>query len=143
MNEDTRQLLQECTAGCKMAVESIHQVAEYVQDEKLLQIMENYKKKHKQVEEDAQEMLEAAGKEEKEPGMMASAFSWFSTEMHLALKRDSQQIAKIMMDGCNMGIQKLSEYYNNYEMADKKAKELVKHLIDLEESFMKDMKAFC
>ena len=48
-----------------------------------------------------------------------------------------------MMDGCNMGIQKLSEYYNNYGMADKKAKELVKHLIDLEESFMKDMKAFC
>ena len=52
MNEDTRQLLQECTAGCKMAVESIHQVAEYVQDEKLLQIMENYKKKHKQVDYD-------------------------------------------------------------------------------------------
>ena len=143
MNEDTRQLLKECTAGCKMAVESIQQVAEYVQEEKLLAQMEEYKKKHKQVKEEAENMLEQAGCEEKEPGMMASAFSWFSTEMHLALKRDSQQIAKIMMDGCNMGIQKLSEYYNAYEMAEPKARTLVKHLIEIEEAFMKEMKSFC
>ena len=34
MNEDTRKLLEECNSGCKMALGSMKQVKEYIQDEK-------------------------------------------------------------------------------------------------------------
>lgn len=142
MNEDTRKLLQECEAGCKMATESMHQVTQYVQDDKLLEIIESYKQKHKQLEEKISELLQESGKDEKAPGAMASAFSWFSTEMKLMMKDDSHQIAKIMMDGCNMGIQSVCEYQNKYDNAEKHALHIAQELVKIEEEFMSEMKQF-
>lgn len=37
--------------------------------------------------------------------MMAAAFSRMSTGMKMLMKDDNRQAAKILMDGCNMGIQ--------------------------------------
>ncbi len=36
--------------------------------------------------------------------MMASAFSWFSTELKLNLNDDNSEIAKLLIDGCRMAI---------------------------------------
>lgn len=142
MNEDTSKLLKECTSGCKMAIESMGQVQEYIHDEKLMDIIEGYKKKHEELENEAANRLMREGKSEKEPGMMASAFSWFTTEMKLMMKEDSHQVAKLMMDGCNMGIQSVCEYKNKYGAADDEAKDLAERLIKVEEDFMREMKQF-
>lgn len=142
MNEDTRKLLEECNSGCKMALGSMKQVKEYIQDEKLKKIVESYKQKHKQLEIESSNLLKGAGNSEKEPGVMASMFSWFTTEMKLMIEDDGHQIAKLMMDGCNMGIQSISEYQNKYKEASKEATELAKKLVKTEENFMQEMKQF-
>ena len=59
---------------------------------------------------------------------MASAFSWLSTEMKMMFKDDNNQIAKIMMNGCNMGIQSISEDINKYSNASSESVSLAKSL---------------
>ena len=142
MESDTVALLKECNSGCKMALGSMKQVKEYIQDEKLKKIVESYKQKHEQLEIESSNLLKGAGNSEKEPGVMASMFSWFTTEMKLMIEDDGHQIAKLMMDGCNMGIQSISEYQNKYKEASKEATELAKKLVKTEENFMQEMKQF-
>ena len=139
---DTQQLVQECNSGCKMAIYSMKQVIEYVGDEKLKKLIEKYKYSHENLEEESSELLKQMGKAEKEPGMMATAFSWLSTETKLIMKNSDNQITKVLMDGCNMGIQSISEEMNKYPEASKEAKKLSDKLIRLEEEFMQELKSF-
>ncbi len=86
-----------------MAVKSIAQVKEYAENEKLTRVLESYDKKHRELDEEVAGMLAQYGKEEKEPAMMAEVGSWMKIEMKMLMNADDTQIAKLMMDGCNMG----------------------------------------
>ena len=142
MSEDTIKLLKECDAGCKMATDSIAQVEKYVEKEALKKLLDQYQKKHEKLKEEITEQLQKFQKEEQEPDKLASAFAWITTEMKLLMKDNSHQIAKIMMDGCNMGIQSVSEYLNQYPQASQESKSLAKKLVKTEEMFMKELKKF-
>lgn len=142
MEDDTRKLLEECNSGCRMGVNSIEQVSEYVKNEDLNEVIAKYKSKNQKLEQKSSEMLKEYGETGKNPGAAASAFSWITTEMKLMLKDDSSQIAKLLMDGCNMGIQSISEYQNQYKQASKESIGLAKDLVKTEEEFMKELKQF-
>ena len=68
-----------------MAVDSFGQVREYVQDTNLLRLIDDYTEKHRQLEDEAASLLKEAGKPEKEPGIMATTFSWFTTGIKLTM----------------------------------------------------------
>lgn len=131
VDSDTRNLLKECNAGSKMATNSMEQIHEYIVDEK-----------HIKLGEEITQLLEEYGADEKDPDKMAKVFAWLTTEVKMMFKDDAHQVAKIMMDGCNMGIQSVSEYINKYAAADDKSVELAKELVKIEEEFMKDLKEF-
>lgn len=142
MNEHSKKLLQECNSGSKMALDSLNQVREYVEDSKLLGVMDTYRRKHESLETRTAEMLAEYGKCEKEPSKMASAFSYATAELKLMMNCDNHQIAKLMMNGCNMGIQSISAYHNDYPDAAKDVMDVAEDLIKIEEDFMKDLKQF-
>ena len=142
MDAQTRGLLRECSLGCKMAINSFDQMRDYVKNEELKELMDTYDKKHKAYEEKAAKMLMEDGSKEKEPGMMASAFSKMTTEMKLMMKDDSSQVAKLVMDGCNMGIKTLGEKLHQYSQADKSAVVLTQKIIKENEDMMKKLQEF-
>jgi hypothetical protein len=142
MNEDTICLLKECNAGCKMATDSMEQVMQYVENDELRKLIDKYNEPHIEIGEECSGLLKGSNKEEKDPSVMAKAFSFISTEVKLMMKGDSNKIAKIMMDGCNMGIQSLSEYINDYTKASKESIDLAKKLVKTEQDFMNDLRAF-
>lgn len=142
MASQTVELLKECNSGCKMAINSIDQVMDYVKDAKQMELIQSYEKKHENLEERIQEQLMLNGATQEEPGLMASAMSWLSTEMKMTMNQSDSQAAKIVMNGCNMGIQSVAEYLNKYIGASKESKELAKELLKMEEAFMKDMRQF-
>lgn len=142
MEEQTIDLLKECSSGCKMATKSIKQVREYASDEKLERILDSYDKKHRDLEKETTQLLGKLGKNSEEPKPMASAMAWLDTEIKMMMHADSHQIAKLMMDGCNMGIQKVSEYINKYTDASRESTDIAKKLVKIEEDFMEEMKAF-
>lgn len=142
MDEQTRKLLEECCSGCRMAIESFRQVQEYVRDAGLKQLISNYTEKHCQLEEESASLLKESGNPEKSPGIMASAMSHFTTDIKLTLNSDNTQIAKLLIDGCAMGIKTLGEKVHQYNQADKKAVSLTDRIIRTEEDLMKKLKDF-
>lgn len=142
MEDHTIRLLKDCDSGCKMAVSSMEQIMEYVSDEKLRKAIQNYEQKHQELESEAFKMLSELNETGKEPEKMASAFSWLSTEMKMAMKGSDKEAAKIMMDGCNMGIKTICGLQNQYVGASRESMALADRLVKAEEAFRDEMKAF-
>ncbi len=142
MEENTIALLKECSSGCKMATQSIRQIREYAENEKMLQLLDAYAAKHSSFEGEIIDLLGQYGKEDEEPDKMAELWSKMDIGIKMLIKADNHQIAKLMMDGCNMGIQSLSEYVNKYSDASKESVSLAKRMIKAEEDFMAEMKQF-
>lgn len=142
MEDNTIQLLKECSSGCQMAQKSVKHAREYATDGKLSDLLEAYGEKHTRMEKRISDLLSEYGKEEEEPSKMASAMAWMTEEMKMTIHPNNNQVAKLMMDGCNMGIQSISEYVNKYPDASKESQDIAKDIIKIEEDFMQEMKAF-
>lgn len=142
MNEDTMNLLKECNAGCKSATNSMEQVMPYIENENLKSTINKYNQMHIDIGDKCHLMLNECNEEEKDPPVMAKAFSWISTEMKLMINDDTHKIADIMLDGCNMGIKSVSEYINKYKAASLESINLSKNLVKLEQDFMNDLLPF-
>ena len=115
MDEQTRKLLEECTSGCKMAVSSIQQILEFTQDSALQKILNKYIEQHTHLQQTAESQLSADGFEPKDPGMLASAFSWFTTEIKLGMNSDN---------------------------SDKSADSIARRIIKLEEEMIRELEPF-
>ena len=142
MDKQTVTLLKECNAGCKMAVSSIDRIKEFLMNPELEQTLTAYKEQHKKLEEESSKLLSEPGECGQQPDKIASAFSWITTEVKLLVKDDSTQIAKILMNGCNMGIQSISECMNKCPDASHDSISLAKKLVKCEEKLMEDMKKY-
>ena len=122
MEEQTLHILNECSSGCKMAIHSMQQVLEYVENEKLEQVIMAAERKHKEI--------------------AARTAKALTTEMKMLIRDDSSQIAKIMTNGCNMGIQSIMEVLNENPEADRESKNIAGDLVKAEEHFADELKAF-
>lgn len=142
MDEQTRKLLEECSIGCKMAVNSLEQITDYIKDSDLKKLVENYISRHKDLEAEAVKALQNSGNDAKDPGALSSVFAWFTTEMKLTFNDDNTRIAKLLMDGCNMGIQTLGERMNTLNQADSSALALARKIIKAEQELMKELQAY-
>ena len=142
MEKQTVTLLEECNSGCKMAVGSMDRLKDFVMNAKMGKLLEDSKDQHKKLGEEIAELLVKSGGELKGPDKVATAFSWVTTEMKLLIKDDNSQIAKILTDGCNMGIQSISEAVNENPEASGESKSAAKKLVKELEDFMKELKPF-
>lgn len=141
-SSDTVRLLRECDAGTKMAVSSIDEILEKVQDEKLKDLLQKSKGHHKDLEADIHDKLEQYDAEEKEPNPMAKGMSWMKTNVKLGLNESDATIADLLTDGCDMGIKSLYKYLNQYKAADKEAKDICEKLIGIEEELERDLRGY-
>ena len=142
MNNDTIKLLRECNLGCKMAVNSLNQISEYVTNSNFADLVNKSIKEHEKMGDETAQKLAEAGVEEKEPGTMTSAFSWFSTEIKMMMKDTDGEAAKIIIDGCSMGIQSIGEKKNHFKEADGDAVRIASDLIEMEEKLIKELEAY-
>lgn len=132
LNKDTIELLSQINAGCKMAIDSLEQVEKYVDDKRLIDIIKKYNEAHIKIEDTSHQMLNNAGQEGQEPGLLSKTFAQMQASIKLLMKDDVHQAASILTDGCNMGIKSLWEYKNSFKTADAKSVKLCDELCDLE-----------
>ena len=142
VSQDTIELLKECDAGCKMAVDSMEQIGRYVTDDKMKSIIKKYNGEHMKIEEDIHRLLNKYGEEDKEPNPIAKASSWIQSEVKMMIHGDSKQAAYLLTDGCNMGVTSLNKYKNQYKAADSKSVDLCERLCDLETSMTKELQPY-
>ena len=140
--EDTINLLKECDAGTKTAVNSIKEVLDNVQSTELLKLLTDALDEHEDIGNEISETLRETGGHGKDPNPMARVMSWMKINFKMLEKGDDKTIAALMLDGCNMGVKQLSAYINEYANADDKSKRLAKRLINCEEKLAKDLKNY-
>lgn len=143
-NTDTIKLLKECDAGSKMAVTSIDDVLDDVQDSKLKKLLIESKDHHSKLGNELHEQLNKNCVEGKEPNVMARSMSWMKTNMKLGIGTEDNDkiIADLMTDGCNMGIKSLNKYLNQYKNADEVSRKLCMRLIKIEEKLCEDLEDY-
>lgn len=132
---DTISLLKECDAGTKMAVSSIDEILNQVQNQKFKDMLIELKNKHTNIENEIHTLLMEQGEEDKEPTSIAKGMSWAKTNMKMMMDESDKTVADLMTDGCNMGVKSLSRYLNQYTSADEKSKNICNELIAIEENF--------
>lgn len=143
VEEDTIKLLRECNAGIKMGVSSIGEVLPKVQNEKLKKLLLDNKLEHEKLGGETSQILLDYSDEGKEPNIMAKGMSWIKTNVMVNMADNTDKaIAKLITDGCNMGINSLCEYLNKYQAAEEKVKTLTKHLIRLEEDLVHSLREY-
>lgn len=142
MENDTISLLQECDSSSKMAVSSIDEVLDKIKDKEMFNILKESKSHHEKICDEIHQILEENEKEEKEPSKIAQGMSWLKTNILISLDKEDSTIAKLMTEGCNMGVQSLSEYLNNHGCADQKSKDICERLIKIEDKLAKDLRPY-
>lgn len=142
VSKDTIELLKECDAGCKMAIDSMEQINKYVSNDQLKSIIKKYNGAHIKMEEDIHRLLNNLGEEEREPNPIAKASSWIQSEIRMMINGDSKQAANLLTDGCNMGITSLNQYKNQYKAADDKSVSMCEKLCDLETKMVAELQPY-
>ena len=142
MNKDTIELLKECDAGTKTAVNSIKETLDNVNSQQLMNLLNDSLSIHQTIGDELHEILNKEGLQGKEPNPMARAMSWMKINVKLLEKPNDKTVANLIFDGCSMGVKQLSEYLNEYAAADSTAKRLAERLINEEEKLARDLKAF-
>ena len=132
---DTIKLLQECDAGTKMAVASIDNMLDKVGSQQLKNVLEESKSHHESLGNQIHDMLNEREAFEKEPNPIAKGMSRVKTGVKTTMESGDATIADLITDGCNMGIKSL----NQYEKAEKNAKEMAKQIIEIEEKLRSEV----
>lgn len=141
-NTDTVKLLQECDAGTKMAVTSIDEVLDKVQDPKVQSLLSESKRQHGELGNELHTLLLQDGSGEKEPNPMAKGMSWIKTNWKMGMEENDATAADLITDGCNMGVKSLARYKNQYKAADQKSKSICDQLIKIEEKLAVDLRPY-
>ncbi|WP_330423856.1 hypothetical protein [Anaerobutyricum hallii] len=115
---DTTKLLRECDAGTKMAISSINEILEKVEDTKLSEILTKSRNAHEELESEIHSLLNYHKEEQKEPDPLAKGMSFIKTNVKMGIDESDKTVANLITDGCNMGIKSLNKYLNQYAMAD-------------------------
>ena len=130
---DTKNLLRECDAGTKIAINSIQQVLPHTTDSKLKEVLQCAAQRHADLGKRAHKMLDALNAPEKDPSPIARTMTQMTTAIKLTADSSNQEIASVMYDGCRMGIKSLSRYLNQYSAATPASRDLAGDLIASEE----------
>ena len=142
-DRDTIKLLKECDAGSKMAVSSLDDVMDKVENEDLKKLLNETKDHHSKLGNEIHSLLMEYGCEEKDPNPMAKGMSKMKTNFMMEMKENSDETAAdLITDGCNMGIKSLYKYMNQYPAANSKVKDLCKRLISIEDQLRKELRAY-
>lgn len=141
-NQDTINLLKECDSGTKMAVASITEILDRIQDPKLKSLLTESREHHEQLGNDIHTLLSQHGSNDKEPNPLAKSMSWIKTNMKMGIDESDATAADLITDGCDMGVKSLYKYLNQYTEADLTSKGLCKKLISIEEKLCKDLRNY-
>lgn len=125
-----------------MAMDSVKKMRQYVKTPELNRLLEAYGEKHRRLEGEIADQLESFGESESAPGKMAEVMAKAEMNMRMFLHPDDEHVARIMMDGCNMGIQSVSDYVNKHPDASRESRDIAGKIIKIEEDFMQEMKGF-
>ena len=140
--KDSVELLKECDAGLEMAISSLKQVRSEAKAENFSNMLEKYYNNHIKIQKNIDEKLIEYNSDGKKANPMAETMASMKTSFKLMVNPTDQEIANLMMDGCNMGIKSVSKYMNQYANAHEDIMQLANDIIVLEQNFSNELRQY-
>ena len=142
INEDTVALLQHCSEGIDMALETIEMILPHLSIAEMTRDVMASREAHQRLRSEIALLLSEAGEKAKDAGIIPQSMGRVKTGMRLAFKDDTATSADELIQGCDMGVRTLSRYLNQYRAADADARNLTRRLIGLEEELSRQMRPY-
>jgi len=139
---DTKAVLRECSAGTRMAIESIDGMIDSVENNELSQILTDCRRDHEHLGEKAEQLLSEMGENGKNPPPIARAMSWMKVNIMMNGDNPNPNAAMIAYDGCAMGIKTLAKCMNESPNAEGGATGIAKDIIKCERQTMENVQRF-
>lgn len=139
---DTIKLLKECDSGLVMAISSLEHVKPEAKADNFTNMLDKYYKNHIKIKKDIDRKLSAYNASEKDANPLAEAMSNMKTDLKLTLNHTDNEIADLMIDGCNMGIKSVSKYMNQYSNAKQDIMQLANDIVVLEQNFSNELRQY-
>ena len=140
--EDTEGILQECDAGVKTAVNCIDAVIDRASSGELRDALQKSRTEHVKLGNQIAAMLDENGFTGKDPNVIAKMMSKTKIAAELMMEPTDSTVAELMIDGCNMGVKKLSEYINRFPTSTGPAIRTAERVIKTEQELMDAMRVF-
>ena len=140
--KDSVELLKECDAGLEMAISSLKQVKPEAKADNFINMLDKYYNNHIKIQKDIDEKLVEYHSDGKKANPFAETMSSMKTNFKLMANPTDQEIADLMMDGCNMGIKSVSKYMNQYANANEDIMQLANDIIVLEQNFSNELRQY-
>lgn len=135
MKDNTEKLLQKCGLGAQMGVNGINAAQRYATDPELLNLLSEFKDKHRKVEEEADLLLAARGKKGKRVNKAVKKMACAVTSVRIAVRPENSRIAEMMIRSCDSALERLAGLLSKYAQAEEPAKECVKKLVLIEQEY--------
>lgn len=139
---ETVKLLRECDSGVKMGIESINDVLDRVESDKMRSLLTDCRNQHEQLGSEIREALSSCNDGGKDPNPIAKGMSKMKTGIELGVDCCDERIADIMTQGADMGVKSLSRYLNQYPNASSESRGFATRLVDLESGLSYGMRQF-
>lgn len=135
MKDNTEKLLQKCGLGAQMGVNGINAAQRYATDPELLDMLSEFKDKHRKVEEEVNVLLAARGKKGKRVNKAVKKMARAVTSVRIAVRPENSRIAEMMIRSCDSALERLAGLLSKYAQAEEPAKECVKKLVLIEQEY--------
>ena len=127
--------------NAQMGLIGIDTVMKKVENEKIAKIIQEQRKEYETFLEDARKILIKYGAKEEEISKLKELSSKAMAEV-MTMRKDDQEIAKLMMEGNQKGVLEITAELNQYEGGDEEIKKLAKRLLATEEHNREEFKQY-
>lgn len=141
MNEDI-ELLNYIYQNAKMGIVGIDNIKAEIKNKKLLKTIKEQENDYYTICTKAIKYLSLTNTERKNITNIAKLMTYIDTRKKLLNDNSDSSIAKMMIEGSNMGIIAITEKLNHYEGTDKNIIKLAKELLKIEEKNLDNLKQY-
>lgn len=141
MNEDI-ELLNYIYQNAKMGIVGIDNIKKEIKDKEFLKLIKEQENDYYEICTRALKWLSESNSERKNITPISKMMTYMDAKIKLAKDDSISNIAKMMIEGNNMGIIAITEKLNNYQGADKKIIKFAKELLKIEERNLENLKKY-
>ncbi|MEG0570301.1 MAG: hypothetical protein RR497_01510 [Oscillospiraceae bacterium] len=126
----------------EMGIQTIPQLLNIVQDEKLLVQLKSQLEEYNEINKEAKELLNQNSFTEKDISSFEKMTAYIMINMKTLTDKTPSHIAQMMIIGSNMGVIDAIKNIRKYSNAEQNILSLMKRLLKFEENNIKDLKSF-
>ena len=140
--DNPRYILNELNKGIKMGMDSISNVSEKVQDDRLKKDLKYQYDKYNEILNRVNDELDNYDDFPKELNPMQKAMGWMSVQFNTLDDKSNSKISEMMLQGVNMGIIEGVKLLNHNPDTDKNIKNILNDFIKFQENTVEQLKKY-